>query len=160
MSARRETDDTDPVRGHTPLLCLAPHESNGALGVLQRPAGGFAFRLTGSSWYAIFQDDPGHADGVEPRRNLLTLQLPVEVPVTAAGTDDDRGPGVFVLGRPIDTDGRFGHIGDHSRRFGDLDLFAIELGRHADVFVANLARLVRSFARPEVKNQGLVGRLN
>ena len=153
MAARREADHADALRIDAPLLGLAAHQADGPLGILERASGRLAFGLVGAARHPVLEDDAGHALRIQPGRDLLAFQFPVEVPVAAAGTDQDRGPGVLVLRRPIDRDGRFADVGHQPGRLGDLDLLPGELRRHADLLRADVAGLIRNFARPQLHDQ-------
>ena len=48
---------------------------------------GSPFGLVGAARHAVLEDDAGHADRVQPGGDLLAFQLPVQVPVAAAGAD-------------------------------------------------------------------------
>src|SRR5260370_1715456 len=97
MAAGRETNDADSLRIDSPIFSLAPDQADGPLGILKRASGWFALGLAGTARHPVFENDAGHAQRIEPRRDFLAFQLPVEIPVAAAGTDQHRGLGVFIL---------------------------------------------------------------
>jgi hypothetical protein len=95
----------------TGALAVGVAPADGALGVLERPPGRLALDIVGPARDTVLEDDPGHALCIQPGGDFLAFQLPVEVPVAAAGADEDRGPSVLVLRRPIDGEGRVADIG-------------------------------------------------
>src|SRR5262249_54133698 len=136
---------------------FAPDQADSALGVLERASGRFGFRLIGAARDPVFENDAGDAQGIRPRRDLLAFQFPVKVPVAAAWTDQHRRSGVLVFRWAIDADGRFRAVVHNSRRFRALDLLAFQLWGHADILRADAAVLIRSFARPKLHRQRLIG---
>src|SRR2546423_1205648 len=109
MPARREAADADVVRIDIPLLGLAAHEADGALGIQERTEGGEGLGFSGTAWYPILEDDPGDPLGAEPFGDLRSLQIPGQVPVPAPGTHDECRAGVLAFGRPVDRERRMGH---------------------------------------------------
>src|SRR5262249_37326185 len=108
MAARRKPDYADPLGIDAPILGFAPDQADSSLIILHRPFGRLFFGLSGPARHPLLEDDAGHADRIRPGRDLFSLQFPIEIPVTASGTDQHRSAGVLVLRRPIDADRGFG----------------------------------------------------
>src|SRR5256885_11110087 len=126
LTARRETHDTDSLRMDAPFSGSAPHQADRPLGVLQRASSGFALGLIGAARHAVLEDDAGRANRVQPVRDFLAFELPVEFPIAASWTDQHGGSRILFLRGSIDRDGRFRDVGDHPGGLGDLDLLAVE----------------------------------
>src|SRR5439155_14824291 len=156
MAARRETANTNALWIDAPIVGFAPDQTDSALSVLQGSLGWLALGLPGAARHSIFENDAGHAQGIHPGRNFFTLQLPVEIPITASGTDQHRGAAVLILRRPIDRDRWLGDVGNHPGRLGDFDLLAVEFRRHADILGADFADLVRRLAGPQLHDLRLL----
>src|SRR5262249_18857475 len=148
--ARREARNADALGINAPVLGFAAHQADRPLGVLERAAGRYAFGLIRPPRHAVLEDDPGHAQRIQPRRHLFAFQFPIQVPISAARTNDDGRAAILLLRGPIDRDAGFRNVGDHARRFGHFDLLAVEHGRHNDFFRANRAWLVRNLAWPKL----------
>src|SRR5262249_16838013 len=144
-----EADDADALGVDAPLLGLAADQADGPLGVLQRPAGRLAPGVVGAARHAVFQDDAGDAERVQPGGDLLALELPEQVPVAATGADEDGRADVPVLRGAVDGQGRRADVGDQFRLLGDLDLLLVDLRRQAGRFGVDLVRLVGGRARPQ-----------
>src|SRR2546425_13193222 len=105
MPARRETHDADSFWFDAPFPCSAPDQTDGPLRVRKRASSGFALGLIGAARHTILEDDAGHANRVQPGRDFLAFQFPVEIPVTASGTNQHGGPGILFLRGPMDREG-------------------------------------------------------
>src|SRR5262245_28671430 len=127
MAARRETHRPDALWIDAPLFGFAPHQTDCPLGVLKWASSRLTFGFIGAARHAVFEDDAGYANRVQPGRDFLAFQLPVEVPVAASGTDQDRGPGVLIFQWPINRESRPGDVGNQLCRFGNLDFLALQL---------------------------------
>src|SRR5262249_21223245 len=100
---------------NTPLLCLAAHQADGTLGILEWAAGGLLLRFTGAARDAVFQNDPRDTLRIEPGGDLFAFELPVQIPVAAARADHDGCAAVFLFGWKVHGNARPGHVGDHPR---------------------------------------------
>ena len=84
MPARREAADADVVRIDIPLLGLAAHEADGALGIQERTGGGEGLGLSGAARGPRYlRMVPGDPLGAEPFGDFRSLQIPGQVPVPA-----------------------------------------------------------------------------
>src|SRR5438552_2020801 len=89
VAARAVRPHADAFGLDAPLPGLAPHQADGALGVLEWAGGWNALLVAGPARAAVLEDDAGHTQRVEPRGHFLPFQVPGEVVVAAAGTDQD-----------------------------------------------------------------------
>src|ERR1051325_11253354 len=105
MAAGREAHHADALGMEAPFASLAPYQADGPLGILERAPGRFPFRLIRAARHPIFENDASHTNRVQPGRDFLAFQLPVEIPVAAAGTNEHRRPRVLFLRRTMDGDG-------------------------------------------------------
>src|SRR5262249_20752677 len=144
------------LRVDAPLPGLAAYQADGPLGILEGAAGRLAPGLVGAAWHPVLEDDAGHALRIEPGRDLLAFQLPVEVPVAAPRADQHRRACVLLLRGPVDRGGGFADVGDQPGRLGDLDLLPGELRRHADLLGADFAGLLGNLAGPQLDDQRLI----
>src|SRR5688572_11006204 len=104
MATRRETDDADAPGIDAPLASSAAHQADGALRILKRAPGRFAFGFIGTARHAVFQDNACDANGIEPGSDFFAFELPKKVPIAAAGADQDRRSAVLVLKRSMEGD--------------------------------------------------------
>src|SRR5262249_8768495 len=147
-----------------PFLGLAADEAHSALRVLERARGRQSLLLPGPPWAAVFDDDAGHPDGVEPLGDFLAMNVPIEGMVAAAWTDQHGDARVLVLRRPINRQRRLGDVGDEHARFaGDaIRLVRCRLERRSfEYFLfANRGGIVAGWhlIRPEVDDEGWIGR--
>jgi len=102
MAAGGETDHADLPRIDAPLPGLAANQTQRTLGILEGTRSGQGLVLPRPARATVLDDDAGHADRVEPLRHLGAVQVPKEVVVAAAGTNQHRDAGIFVFCRPID----------------------------------------------------------
>lgn len=80
MPARREAEDTDPVRPDVPRPGLAAHEANGALSVEQRCR--VAVRV-----HPVIEHEGVYSERVQPFRDRGPFMLRPEA-ISAAGADN------------------------------------------------------------------------
>src|SRR5579884_881839 len=156
MAARGETDNANAFGIDVPLFGFAAHEADRALGILEGTPGRLVFGFIGPSRHAIFEDDSRHALRSQPGSDLLAFQLPIEVPVAAAGTDEDRGSSILFLRRPINRDGGFADVGQQFGGLGYFDLLLGQLRRHADRLWADVGGLIWRFSWPDFHDDRLV----
>src|SRR5437660_825299 len=97
MTTRGEADHADLLRVGAPLLRLAPHQADSSLSVLERTGGRHSLDVARPARTAILEDDASDADRVEPGGDFFALDVPAQVVIAAAGTDQHRRSGVFVL---------------------------------------------------------------
>src|SRR5579883_39576 len=150
MSASGEANHADSLGVKSPFLCLAAHEAHRTLCIFERTGGRHVLFVTGSAWATILQNDPRHADGVEPRGHILAFEVPSQIVVSAAGANDRRSAGVLVFRGLVNGQRGFGDIGD------PLDVRrAFDIG---ELLRADFARVfIRWLSRPDVHNVRLVG---
>jgi len=110
VPAGGETQDADAIRVNAPLLRVSTRHADRALDVVDHR------RVMVFGPEAVLEDDAGRAAGIEPFRDGFALVVG-QVPVPAAGADDDGGAVVLAVGRGIDGDRR-----DVVRRFCALFL--------------------------------------
>jgi len=129
-----EADDADLGGVDVPFAGVGAGEAHGLLGVFE--IGGVVgvvlfFRN------AVFDEQAGDADGVEPIAGVCAFAVPCEADVASAGKDEGGGAGVFVCGRWVDGEGGVGDVGDTGRAvaadesvgvFGDVGLGGGGLG--------------------------------
>src|SRR5262245_38159176 len=111
MPARREADHAQAPGIDAPLVGFTADQSEGALGILEGTSSRLPLNIIGAARYAVLEEDAGDAEGIEPFGHLFAFQLPEQVPVTSARTDQHRSAGVLLLGRPINGDGWLGDVG-------------------------------------------------
>ena len=113
------------------------------------PRGRLALDVAGPPRATVLEDDAGHAHRVQPRRDFLALELPVEVPVAASRTDHHRRSRVLFPGGLVDRQGRLGDVGDQLGRSDQRRLM------NPAGFLALDANVSRHLPRPEVDDQRL-----
>ena len=86
VPAGGKTQDADARGIHRPVARAGTDEAQRALRVGERS--GMAVARSD----AVLQHERGHAEGVQPLGDLLSLVVAGQGAVAAAGTDDDRGP--------------------------------------------------------------------
>ena len=141
VPARREAEDADPL--DSPVRGPASHQTDCPLRVQQRTRSGQRLGLTRTTRHAIFEHGARHTDRVQPGCHLFAFQVPGQIPVTSARTDEDRRPGVLVLGRLEDGDGRLRDTGY------PLRIFCRSFGRPTNALRTNRAVISRDGPRPE-----------
>jgi len=73
---------------------------------------------------AVFDEDAGHAERVEPVADFGAFDAPGEADVGAAGKDEGGGMGVFCGVGRVDGEARLADVGDSDRRpAGDHTVF-------------------------------------
>src|SRR5713101_5955916 len=149
VAARREAEDADSVRVDPPLRRPAPHQTDRPLRVQQWTRSGQRLGLTWTTRHAILEHEARHTERVEPSRNLFAFQVPGQIPVTSARTDEDRRPGVLVLGRPEDGDCRPLNAGY------PLRIFRWSFGRRTHALWAVRAEISRNRSRPDRQHRRL-----
>src|SRR5687768_799139 len=155
MPTRRKPDDADALRVDAPLLGPAAHQADRALRILEGAAGRFTFAVVGPPRHAVLQNDSGDADGIEPGSDFLAFKLPVKIPITAARAYQHRSAGLLVARRVMNCDRWFAHGRDEFGWLRHLDLFAIQLRRHANPFRPDGAVLLRGCPWPKVNDERL-----
>src|SRR5262249_9582468 len=111
MAACREADHTDAIRIDSPFRGLAANQTHGSLGVFQRPGRRLALPVAGPSGASVFENDPGHAERIQPLGDFSPFLVPSQVVVPAAGTNERCCSRVLVFGGPINGEGGLGYIG-------------------------------------------------
>src|SRR5262249_4271653 len=148
MASRRKADDADAPGIDAPLLGLAAHQADRALRVLEwTPGRVLTCDVIGTAWHPVLEQNPGHADRVEPGGDFLALKLPPEVVVAASWANQHRRPRVLVLRRAIDGDGGLRDVRDELRYLGCLGAFLVGLRRKHSL-LADRSRLFRRRAWP------------
>ena len=92
MRSGGKAEDADAIGIDVPLGGVRADDAEGALRVLQ---GGGRFRIGAGVGHAVFHQDAGDADGVEPVADFGAFEIDGEDVVAAAGEDDDCGAGGF-----------------------------------------------------------------
>src|SRR5262249_42178340 len=103
LPARGETHDAHALGIDVPLLGLAAHHPNGALGVLD----GVHFDLVRRAFLAgqaILEYKAGDAMIAEPLGGIVALVAYPQAIVSAAGSDDQRRAGGLVFGGKVRRD--------------------------------------------------------
>jgi len=106
-----EADDADLGGIDMPLAGVGTGEAHGLLGVFE--IGG----VIGVVLFfrdAVFDEQAGDADGVEPIAGVSAFAVPGEADVASAGKDEGGGAGVFVRGGWVDGEGRVSDVGEAS----------------------------------------------
>ena len=93
MCSGRKAEDADPVRIDVPFRGMLAHDAKGALRVLQ---GGGRFGIRACVGHAIFYEDAGDADGVEPVADLGAFEIDGEDLIASAGKDHHGSAGVLL----------------------------------------------------------------
>jgi hypothetical protein len=108
VGAGGETDDADLGGVDVPIGGVGAREAHGLLGVFEVCG---VVRVTAFFGDAVFDEQAGDTDGVEPVADVEAFAVPGEDLVAAAGKDEDSGVGVVAAGRGIDAEGGNGDIG-------------------------------------------------
>ena len=154
MAASREANDADALRVDAPFGGATAEQAHGALRILKGTPGRFAFDVVRPPRHAILENDAGHTDGVEPGRDLLTLEFPIEIPIAASGADENGRAGFLVRSGPGESDGGFRDGGNEFCGFGDFDLLALEFRRQLGSFGADVGvGFVGCCAWPKLDNE-------
>src|SRR5262249_47188219 len=150
--AGREANHADLLRVDPQFLSPAPHQAHRTLRVLERPQRRHALDVAGPAWAAVLEDDPGDPDRVQPGRDLFALNVPAEIVVTAAGTDQHGDAGVLVLRRWEHRQRRLADVGDPVGRLAaDFVRFAADLELE-DLLRARNAHVAGRLAGPELEH--------
>ncbi len=112
MGSGGEAEDADAVAIEMPLGGVGAGEAHGLLSIFEiGGVGGIVACIALGLRNAIFDEDAGDADGVEPVAGVGAFAIRYENLIAAAGEDEDRGSGVFAVGR-IDGEGGDGDVGE------------------------------------------------
>jgi len=112
VGAGGEAHDTDVGGIDVPFGGVGAGETHGLLGVLEvRGVGGIVAGVAWRLGNAVFDEDAGDADGVEPVAGVGAFAVGYEDAIAAAGKDEDRGAGVLAVGR-IDGERGEGDVGE------------------------------------------------
>ena len=94
VAAGGEADDADAVGVDVPLGGVGAGEAHGLLGVFEVGGVGGVVAGFASGWDAVFDEQAGHAEGVEPVAGVDAFAVPGEADVASAGKDEGGGAGV------------------------------------------------------------------
>jgi hypothetical protein len=108
VASSGEADDANAVAVDAPLGCMLAGEAHGLLRVFEV---GVVGRIVALLWDAVFDEQTGDADGVEPLAGVGAFTVPGEADVASAGKDESGDSGV-VARRLIDAESRLGDVGE------------------------------------------------
>lgn len=127
-----EAEDADAVRVDVPLGGVGAGDAHGLLRVFEI---GSVFGIVVGEGDTIFDQNAGHADGVEPGADLGAFEIVGKDAITSTGKDEDGCASVRRGGR-VDGKGRLADVGEMHQllsgdecvgRLGDVGLGAVDL---------------------------------
>ncbi len=112
VGAGGEAHDADVGGIDVPVGGVGAGEAHGLLGVFEvRGVGGIVAGVARGLGNAVFDQDAGDANGVEPVAGVGAFAVRYENAIAAAGEDENRGSSVFVV-RGIDGERGDGDVGE------------------------------------------------